>query len=86
MFTHSDTFEGEVSVLAGDGNEAEVGSAPADIADKQEIAGLDLFAPVGALVFKPGIKSGLGLLEEGGFRDSGELGGFERESASDFVE
>jgi hypothetical protein len=71
VFAHGDALEREVAVFSSDGDEAEVGCAPADIADEQEVAGLDLFAPVGALVFEPGVEGGLGFLEECGFWDSG---------------
>jgi hypothetical protein len=71
VFAHGDALEGEVAVLAGDSDKAEIGRASTDIADEQDVGRLNLFSPVGALVFQPSVEGGLRFLQECGFVDSG---------------
>ena len=54
----------EVARLLADGDQGEVGRAAADVADEDEVADLDLLAPVVALGVEPGVERGLRLFQQ----------------------
>ena len=53
----------ELAVLFGDGDQGEVGGAAADVDDQDQVADLDLLAPIG-MAFDPGVEGGLRLFEQ----------------------
>src|SRR5580693_899288 len=57
------TLQRQFAVFFGDGDEAEICGAPADIADENEIADFDSAAPSVALALKPSVKSCLWFFE-----------------------
>ena len=63
VFADGDAFQAKLAVFFGDGDQGEVGGAAADIDDEDQVADLDLLAPVG-LAFDPGIKCRLRLFEQ----------------------
>ena len=80
------SFQRELSGLPCHCDQAEISSAPADIAHQKQIACADLLSPFGALIFQPGVKCGLRLLEQGDLTEASEACGFQGETSGDFIE
>ncbi len=78
--------QGQVAPLVGDGDQGEVGRAAADVADQDDVADLDLLAPLLVLDGQPGVKGGLGLFEERDVLQARLAGRLHGELAGDGVE
>ena len=63
-----DALEGEIAVALGDGDQAEVGGAAADVADEDQVADRDATAPGVAEAVDPRIESSLRFLEQSHLR------------------
>ena len=56
--------EDQVAPFVADGDQREVGRSAADVADQDDVADLDLLAPLLALGGEPGVEGGLRLFEQ----------------------
>ena len=63
MFSDADPFNFEIALLFGNGNQAEIGGAAADVADEDDIPATYLVTPIAADLCRPCIKSRLRLLK-----------------------
>ena len=63
MLSDTDPFNFEIAFLFGNGNQAKVGRASADVADEDDISASDLVSPIAAGLCCPCIKSRLRLFE-----------------------
>ena len=86
MVAHRDAAERQFPVLFRNGDQTEVGRAAAHVANQNQVADLDSFAPGVAVSLDPGVESGLRLFQQ---RDSTQprlLGGAQRQFARLFIE
>ena len=86
VLTDADAFEREISTAGSDGDEAEIRSAAADVADEDDVARADLGAPVASGLGGPGVECGLRFFEQDDVWQAGGFGGIGGEISRDFVE
>ena len=87
VFADGDALHGEVAVCVFDGDQAEVGSAAAEVADEHAVTGLDLVFPSAEFLRSPGVERRLRFFEQDDLiAEPGGGGGFEGEFARGFVE
>src|SRR5579863_1804871 len=58
-------FQYQLPILLRYGDQAEVRCSSSDIADQDQVADLDTFAPAITLALEPGVKGSLGLFKQG---------------------
>jgi hypothetical protein len=86
VFPDCDAFQGEVALMLGHRDQAEVRRATADVADQQKVSGLHLRAPGRALTLQPSVECRLRLFEQCDLSEPGLGRGFQGERARGFVE
>ena len=86
VLADADALQRQFAVPFGDGDQAEVGSAAADVADQHDVAGLDLGAPLLAGLRRPGVERRQRLLQQDRLAEPGGLGRLGGQGAGDLVE
>src|SRR5437764_1024658 len=70
----------------GNGNEAEIGGAAADIADQDDVTWTDQGTPLSTYLHDPGVERRLRFFEQGDFAETGGLRRFGRQILRNRVE
>src|SRR6266550_5255635 len=79
VVANGNAFQYQVAAVLRNGDETEIGSAAANVANQNEVANLDALAPGVALTFQPRVKRRLRLFEQRDLPISGLVGGAARQ-------